>query len=178
MKKLLIAIIVLGSCSSCSNYYKAVLAQQPANADSITDLQMKNRYFILRNGGAAFAMKDISISGDKKDLQCNLVTVPFDHMQHLNRNEKSKLTYNGRAEYESLVLDEVHVYISPDSNIVAGPYTLALAKVKKTEVIEKDNVKTKKSQTRGIVLGVSITVVALAVIVGAAAAYSYSHWLD
>jgi len=50
MKKLLIAIIVLGSFSSCSNYYKAVLAPQPANADSIADLKMKEKYFILRNG--------------------------------------------------------------------------------------------------------------------------------
>jgi hypothetical protein len=141
----LIAIIVLGSCSSCSNYYKAVLAPQPANADSITDLKMKNRYFILRNGSEAFAMKNISISSDRKDLQCNLETVPFDHTLHLNRTEKSKLTYNkpGKAEDESPVLDEVHLYISPDSNIVASPYTLALGRIKKTEVLEEDKVKTK-----------------------------------
>ncbi len=68
MKKLLIAIIVIGSFASCSNYYKVLLAPQPANAISITDLKKNNRYFILRNGNEAFAMNNVSISTDQKNL--------------------------------------------------------------------------------------------------------------
>jgi hypothetical protein len=138
---------------------------------------MKNRYFILRNGSKAFAMKDISISNDRKNLQCNLETVSFDHTLHLNRNGKSKLTYNrpGKTEDESPVLDEVHLYISPDSNIVAGPYTLALAQVKKTEVLEDDKLKTKQNHRVGTVVGISVAVGGVALILALVAAYSATH---
>jgi hypothetical protein len=173
MKKLLIAIIVLGSFASCSNYYKAVLAPQPANADSITNLKMKEKYFILRNGSEAFAMKNISISADRKNLQCSLETLPHEHMVHLNKGEKSKMEYNkpGNTGDESAVLNEVHLYISPDSNIVAGPYILALDKVKKTEIIETDKIKTKRSHTIGTAVGVSSVVI---VVVGIIAGIAYT----
>ena len=178
MKKLLIAIIVLGSFSSCSNYYKAVLVPQPANADSIGNLKKTNRYFILRNGSEAFVMTNISISTDNKNLQCNLETLPFEHRLHLTNGRNGKMKYNKKNnitdENETAVLNEVHIYLTPDGNIAPGPYTLALDKVKKTEIIEKDKIKTKHSYAMGTAVGISTAVVGIGVIVALMAASGVS----
>jgi len=165
MKNLLIAVIVLIAFSSCSNYYKAVLAPQTANADTITDLKMKEKYFILRNGSEAFAMKNISISTNRKNLQCNLETLPLEHKLHLTKGSKGKMEYSkptkisNNDEDESAVLNEVHVYIAPGDNTVIGPYSIALDKVQKIEVLEKDKQKTSKSNA--LAIGISVGTVAI-----------------
>lgn len=168
MKKLLIPILILITFSSYSNYYKALLAPQPANADSIGNLKKANRYFILRNGSESFAMNNVSISTDQKYLQCNLETVPNEHRLYINNGTKGKMNYrksDDPAADEMGVLNEVHIYITPESNILAGPYTLALQKVLKAEIIEKDKVKTKRNHTIGLVVGISSAVVVIAAVV-------------
>ncbi len=178
MKKLLIAIIVLSSFSSCSNYYKVVLAPQPENASDINDLKAKDRYFILRNGTEAFRMNTIAVSADQKNIQCSLETLPFEHRLHINNGGNSNMKYTKSktaGDDESSVLNEVHIYITPDSNIVSGPYTLAFNKVNKTEILEANKAKTKRSHTLGLVLGISLPIVIVAGIAAIAISSSLAH---
>jgi uncharacterized Zn-finger protein len=180
MIKLLTAIIVLGSCSSCSNYYKAITASEPTKAASFNDFQDNKKYYILRNGSTAFGMKNISVSNDRKNLQCTLEELPFDHKLYVTSRTGGKMKYktkNYADEDESVVLNEVHIYMMPGSKPETGPYTLAFENIQKAEIIEKDKIKTKRSHVAGTIIGVSGTVVAVgaivAIVIASSLAYSF-----
>ena len=59
---------------------REIQARLPASIDS---LQKQNRYFILRNGNAAYSINNPTLSGDKKFLQCQLDMIPPSHHLHL-----------------------------------------------------------------------------------------------
>jgi hypothetical protein len=152
---------------------------QPAETGSMNDLKNKNKFFILRNGSESFAMTNISISTDQKTLECNLAVLPYEHRVYVNNSNRNKMKYakSGNAlEDGSMVLNEVHIYVSPDKNIATGPYTLALDKINKTEIIEPDVQKTRRSKTTGIIVGVSSAVVVVGGLLLAIAAASLSSW--
>lgn len=165
MKKLFSAFVALCLFASCSNYYKAVLAPQPVNTTSITDLQKENRFFILRNGKEAYAMKNISTRAGQDNIQCDLETLPLEHRLHLTNGRYGKMKYRkptNTDEDETAVLNEVHIYITPGSKTEARNYTLAFDNIQKAEIIEKDKIKTRKSHA----LGTVITIVPSAIFVG------------
>ncbi len=167
MKKILIAIVIIFAGSSCSNYYKAITTKGPATASGIEELKMKHKYFILRDTGMAYAMNDISLTSDKKSMQCNLVSVTDDHTTHLWKGANDKPKYN-KSKYaginEAFVLNEVHLYTTPNGNLAPGPFSMPLSNVEKMEVIEKDKQKTTRSHViGGISIAVGIAVVALGI---------------
>ena len=147
---------LLLSQMGCLNYYKAIKSTPSKAPTQILELQNKARYFVLRNGNIALSMTDISLSGDKKTLQCRLDTVPQYHQLHLKRGHK-KGTLRYEKKTEEFVLNEVHLYISEDTLAKAGnTYTFALDKVQKMEIIEKDGGRTTGSHVVGflcVVLG-------------------------
>ena len=162
MKMLLISMLIFGTCSSCSNYYKAITAAEPAKAASLNDFQDNQKYYILRNGNSAFAMKNITISSDRKNVQCTLEELPFDHKLYVTNGTNGKMKYKTKTytdDDESGVLTEVHIYLTPGSKTGTGAYTLALENIQKAEIIEKDKIKTKRSHVTGTVIGVSATVI-------------------
>jgi hypothetical protein len=168
MKKLMAIAIALITLCSCSNYYKAVTTNNPITTASIEDLKMKDKYFILRDGNKAFAMKSISLSADQKNLHCTLDSLPDEHKLHLTKGRNGKMKYKkatgGDSEDESILLNEVHVYIVPDSAAVTGPYTIVQEKLLKIEALEADKKKTNQSAA----LGIGITVTAIVLVLGAA----------
>lgn len=173
MKKILIPVLILIGLSSCNNYYKAITASDPSKAASFNDFRDTKKYYILRNGADAFAMKNISISSDKINLQCTLEALPAEHKLHLTNGGGGKLKYkkpNYTDEDETAVLNEVHIYLVPGSKIETGPFTLALENIQKAEIIEKDKEKTRKSHVMGTVIGVSAAVVLVGGIAGIIAA--------
>ena len=162
MKKLLILVLILITFASCNNYYKAITAAEPANAASLSDFKDNKKYYILRNGGDAFVMKNISISSDRKNVQCTLEELPFDHKLYVTNGTGGKMKYKTKKytdEDESVVLNEVHIYVTPGGKTGTGPYTLAMENIQKAEIIEKDKIKTKKSHVTGAIIGVSGTVI-------------------
>ncbi len=99
--------------------------------------------------------------------------MPFEHRLHLANGRDGKMKYRkptNTEEDETAVLNEVHIYIASEGNIVTGPYTLALDKVKKTEIIEKDKQKTKKNHAlgTGITISASVLVAAGAIAIAVA----------
>lgn len=177
MKKLLTTIIVIAAFTSCSNYYKAVTSPEPANTTNINKLKLQERYFILRNGSDAYAMTNISFSGDQQNMTCTLGNLSVEHKLHLTSGRNGQMKYrkaNTTGEDETAVLKEVHFYITPDASVVPGPYTLALNKVTKAEVIEEDKKKTKRSHMVGATVGITVAAVAVAAIVVGVAAASFS----
>ena len=160
MKKLLIPVMILIGFSSCSNYYKAITASEPTKATSFNNFQDTNKYYILRTGSEAFSMKNISITNDRKNVQCRLEELPIEHQLYIKNGAVGKMKYkSSEVEDETGVLNEVHIYITPGSKTEKGLYTLALENIQRAEIIEKDKVKTKKSHTTGTIIGISGTVV-------------------
>lgn len=170
MKKAIAVAIIFVSCCSCSNYYKVITVPEPIITSNIEALKNQNKYFILRNGDQAFTMKNVSFTADQKSMECNLEYLPGEHTLYMAKAENSKMKYKktkGTGD-ESMVLNEVHFYIERGGTIPAGPYNLALNRVQKMEVIEKDIQKTKKSQnieTVVFMLGLAIVLTGIAFII-------------
>ena len=173
MKKILIPLLILFGFCSCSNYYKAALASEPGKSATFNDFKDTKKYYILRAGSEAFAMKNIAVSNDNKNLQCTLEEIPFEHQVYIKNVTTGKMKYkDSESDNETGVLNEVHIYITPGNKIATGLYTLAFENIQKAETIEKDKVKTKRSHTAGTIIGISGAVVGVVVI---AAVIIYSN---
>lgn len=136
---LLAGIILL--MSSCNNYYKAVISANPNKPAEIISLTNQSKYFILRSDSLAFAMNNISITNDQKELVCHLSELPKEHQLYVSNKKKTKLIYvklDRDGKTESGVLNEVHVYASLNENTAIGQQTITIDKIEKIEVINKD----------------------------------------
>ncbi|MBK8610830.1 MAG: hypothetical protein IPL84_13060 [Chitinophagaceae bacterium] len=156
MKKLLIPLISVILLASCSNYYKAITATEPTKAASFNDFQDSSKYYILRNGNEAFVMKNISMSSDRKNVQCTLEDLPVEHKLYVTEGTAGNMKYKAKDyanEDETGVLNEVHIYTIPGNKIETGAYTLAFENIQKAEIIEKDKIKTKRSHVTGTIIG-------------------------
>ena len=174
MKKILIPVLILMGLSSCSNYYKAITATEPTKAASFKDFADSSKYYILRNGNDAFVMKNNSMSSDRKNVQCTLAELPFDHKLHVNAGAGSKMKYKTKKytdDDEAGVLNEVHIYLTPGNKTEMGTYTLALQNIQKAEIIEKDKAKTQRSHALGLTLGITIPIVIVGGLIGISIAY-------
>ena len=170
MKKLLMIICISTLLSSCSNFYKAITNGQPTTA-SLDDLKKQQKYFILRDNTIGYEMLNVNFSADGKNIECDLASLPDEHMTHMWKGEDERLKYE--KSYAGYVLNEVHIYARGDSNMAPGHYILPLQNVLKTEVLQKDVVMTKKNHTRAVLLGVGGTAVLL---VGVAAIIVSAGW--
>ncbi len=158
------AFFTLMFFTACHNYYKAIQRNPVSNAEkasSIDSLQQQKRYFILRNGNESYYMKNISLSADQKTMTCYLDSLAPLHQLHLVKGRKGKMQYKKQIPEDKLVLNEVHFYIQPDNVTAVGQYTLALDRIKKIEVIEKDKKRTADSYVIG---ALGYTVGALAIV--------------
>ncbi len=136
------ASIFLSACFQ--HYYKAIPQKTDNNSQSasvIESLSKANRYFILRNGEAAFHIKNISITPDKKTAELILDSLPDVHKKYVNiRNEDVRYKPNSKTGLN--VLNEAHIYITPNSSVAAGPNTIQLDRIESIEVIKNDSGKT------------------------------------
>lgn len=166
-----IAVLLLAVCGgACHTYYKATPAP-PANtneaATTIDSLKKQNRYFILRNGNAAYSINYPKLSDDKKFLLCQLDMITPGHQLHLVNGYKGKMQYKRNSVEGLNVLSEVHFYTTFDTSARQGAYSLPLDRVQKIEIIEHDRKRTTNSYVIGAVgytLGaaVIVSVIALA----------------
>ena len=150
------------TCLSCENYYQ--ISKSPQNTAKPDTVIPNNsqRYFILRNGDSAYHMSNIVISDDKQSLTCTLDRLTSDHKLHLTRGRNGNMRYLKKTA-DINVLNEAHVYIQYDSTAIAGNnYMLTFDKIRKIDVLEKDEGRTSKSYVLGgigIALGVVATFV-------------------
>lgn len=154
------AILLL---TACHNYYMATpayLGTTFQRAATIDSLKLADRYFILRNGNKSFYMSNAILNQDHNTVECTLDTIlPYNKL-HLTHGRRGKMQYKKSVITDLNVLNEVHVYIPPDTISTFGKYSLDLNKVQKIEVIEKD-----KNRTTGgyIVGGIAISIGILAI---------------
>ena len=158
---LLVVIALQFSLASCHNYYKAIIAAPGNNVDKaakIQRLQLEKRYFVLRNGSEAFHLINPVLNADKTAFECTLDTLSILDKLHLTKGRKGKMQYKKFKPEDIAVLNEVHLYVTPDATAAEGKYLLALDKLQKIEVIEKDKKRTTGSYVMG---GLGITAGAL-----------------
>ena len=167
-KNVFAGFFIITALSCCHNFYKATKANTTAVAQtsaSISQLKQQNRFFILRSGTKAYYMKTLSLSDDQKTLSTTLDSLPPDHKLYLKYGRKGKMLY--KKNTDEAVLTEVHLFISKDSTLQTGNYSLSLDKVQKIEVVEKDKQRTTGSYIIGAI-GYTIGAIAVAAIIVAA----------
>ena len=160
-------IMVVLSC--CHNYYKATKANTTGisqTSTSINQLKQQSRFFILRSGSKAYYMKTLSLSDDQRTLNAILDTLPPNHKLYLTYGRKGKMLYKKNGLDEG-VLTEVHIFISKDTSLQPGNYSLSLGKVQKIEIVEKDKQRTTGSYVIGAI-GYTMGAFAVAAIIIAA----------
>lgn len=155
--------------TSCCNYYKAISRPYKNNSDkaaTIDSLRNTNRYFILRQELTAYHMSNPVLSKDRRTMDCTLEALSSFNKLHLTNGWHGKMRYKKNNPEDLSVLNEVHVYIGPDS-VALGKYTLELEKVQRIELIEKNKRRTTNSYVLG---GIVITggILAIALIIFAA----------
>jgi hypothetical protein len=154
---------------SCNGFYKVLTVKNPAPVDCIRTLDMKNRYFILHSDSTVFAMENISLSDNNNKIQCSLVNLPEMHTLYTGNSNPKKLKYlTGGDEYNgSVILKEVHLYLSPGNTLTAGQNKIAIANVNTIEVLEKDKQKTRRHRVVGWFLCAGSAAVVVALIAAA-----------
>ena len=154
-------------CTGCHTYYKAQTVTPTAGnhaEQKLDSLKLVKRYFILREGSHAYYMDQIQLSADHKIITCVLDTLAPEHKLHLERGMNHHLRYKKHNPDHLGVLNEVHLYIQPDSPLTLGPYSLQLDQVQKIEVLQKDPKRTANSYvlgTLGFTAGVAVLVTAI-----------------
>jgi len=153
-------------------YYKPIAVDAYNNetkGSSLKELNTKGKYFILRKGGYAYALSNVSIDDTKMTLTAKPETVPPEHEVYVSA-KKNRYPYS-KGKGEGIVMTEVHIYQSDTSGVdTTSLYTFPLSDVKKIEVIEYDKKKSKSRTTEAIVF--SVLSAALVVAIIAAASYS------
>jgi hypothetical protein len=147
--KFIATVILPIFIQSCCNYYKVEDNRKVASTPNAVIQANPYRYFILRTGASAYYMNNIMLSQRGDSLTCMLDTLPAEHKLHLRNGRGGHMRYK-KNQPEAVVLNEVHMYVQQDGAAVAGHnYTLALEKVKKIEVLEKDEGRTTVSYVLG-----------------------------
>lgn len=177
MKKILIPALLLTIFSSCSNYYKAITISEPAKAASFNNFQHIEKYYIIRSDKNAYAMKSINLSTDQKKVHCSLEALPPEHLLHLTNGRNGKMKYRkpDSAENQNTdidVLNEVHIYLTPGIITEPGDFTFDLENIQKAEILEHDKVKTRKSYTKGTIIGIISSIIGVGIIIVAILASS------
>jgi len=167
IKNFIYAIIIVIAFSGCfRNYYKASVPPYDSHLQKtsvIDTLKKQDKYFILRNGSHAYYMKDISPSPDNKTMEVMLDTLPSDHIMYLNKDRGGVMMYRKTNNTDLKVLSEVHVYISPDSNITTGKYIFQPGNIQKIQLIQKNKVRSIGSYVFPFALWAGVLVVFTAI---------------
>jgi hypothetical protein len=156
------------SLTSCKNFYKATSTTYKNNTEkteAVDKLNSANKTFILRSGATAYEMKNLVVNTEKTILECTLDTLSAFNKLHLTKGKKGNMQYKQNWPEHTAVLNEVHIYIAPGTEAANGKYTLALDKIQKVEVIEKDKGRTNESYILGgIGITAGVAIIALTII--------------
>lgn len=167
MKNFMLCLSILLLLSSCNNYYKVITVNNPDATEIAKTINKENKFYILRTDSASFAMNNIVLNNDNKEVKCFLTDLPDKHKLHLPERENKKLKYS-KADNENnqtAVLTEVHLFTASGVFYNNGQNTIPLNKVIKTDIIEKDKRRTGNSHVIGFVIGAVTTVVVAGVII-------------
>ncbi len=171
---ILIALGLLPTIISCSRFYKVNVPKSEkwnVNAEGLSKLDSSGRVFILRSGDRAFVMDVKTISEDQSTLEVILSSTDPFHMHHVMNSGTKRRKYKRTVPEQQTVINEVHLYIPPDSSLGEGYYVLNLKDVQKMEVLEKDKNRTTVSYIIG---GTAIVVGSVAIVVAIVAALKSS----
>lgn len=153
---------------SCQRFFMPVQnkASTASEKGAYISGNQPDKYFILRQGKEAYAMKQITVNKDNNTLTCVLAPVAPEHRLYTNaKNEryvyKSEQQPGNRKE-TAPVLKEVHLYLKDGFPLTLNtPVTIPLDNISMIEVLEHDRSRTTSSYVLGgIGIGVGAIVLA------------------
>jgi hypothetical protein len=168
LQALLVSCIAFCNAGCFQNFYKATGPARQTNASkaaTLDSLQAGHKYFILRNGSYAFAMRAVKASEDQTSISSILDSLPSNHWLHLSNGRHNHMGY--KKKIDNTLFSEVHIYIPEDSLITTGNFTVPLEKIQKIEILEKDRKKTTTNHVLsivGVTAGTALALTALAAV--------------
>ena len=91
---ILLAFLVTIPESCYRKFYKVANGPHAENIDSTIQLQnQKQKFFILRSGGDAFHMENVSMDNNSQSLTFTLRRLPPEHQLYLAVNKKSGIPF-------------------------------------------------------------------------------------
>src|SRR5688572_4815831 len=96
------------SLISCNRFYKPIAVKKNTEIETLREAIKTNKFLILRDSSAAYAMQDVQLNEPNDTLFAQLSTLDISHTLYVT-DVKRKYAYNPRKG-QSKVLDEVHVF--------------------------------------------------------------------
>ena len=164
IKPVLFPIIILGSLQSCMFFYK-VQTVHNITYHEIRQYDSLNKYIILHQEDTAWLLSVIEY--DKNRIIGKISLLPHDHMKYkttdpkkANRYIKGDKNIKSKKPPETVVLDEVHIYIN-DTLIINHSnddiVNIPLSGIIKVEIYQKAKGKTTLSWIIPIAGGIILT---------------------
>ena len=146
MRKFILLIALLYLFTGCMSYYK-VQTEKSVSENSLLQYTTQNKYLILHRGDSAWHLSDEKIILNA--LSGNLSDLPANRYKFKTTKLKGSTRYkNNPQEDETLVLEEVHLYLN-DSQYSGlrseSSINIPLSAFSKAEVYIKDKGKTRRS---------------------------------
>ena len=104
-------------------------------------------------------MQDISINDDNKTLKTTLEKLSADQQMYVYKDRNGKMMYRKNDDDDLKVFNEAHIFITPDTTITLGDYSLQINDIKKIELIKKNKAKTTTSHIVGGIVIAAATAV-------------------
>jgi hypothetical protein len=136
----LVTLIFLLFLTNCGHYYKVRDSDNIINPDTKTELNLKGKYVILRDGNMSYNFYNIDIKGDT--MKGYIRVLSFEHKNHLQPKREKGNRY--KKSIEPGVINEVHIHVA-DSSIIYSKgriVSLPLSSIQKIQVYEKDGTTT------------------------------------
>jgi hypothetical protein len=164
------AVLVFSLISFCScdvNYYKPRTINKQQETSEFLNSANAGRYFILRTPGMAYAMNNIKLSLDKKQLHFIIDSLPGNHKLHLFNGATGNLDFSKKRNEENII-NEVHIY--KDIDQVFNPYQpimISIDSISKIEILQLDRKRRNDAKT-SIVISTIAAILISGLLIGAA----------
>jgi hypothetical protein len=149
---------------SCSRYFHPIktITETTDAKKNVINSYSPTKFFILRQGNASYALKNISVDNVANTLSGTLAPLDQTHQLYVSaKSKKYRYVKGGKANVDIPVLNEVHIFSKNTAPVdITKAFVLPLDQIEKIEVIEHDAGRTTTSYILG---GVGITLGVLAV---------------
>ena len=155
------------------NYYQVNRTDSQGLVNLFKMDELQKRY-IIHQGDAVYTIQDIS--ADSTKISGTLTATDEDDFYY-KKDENKKKKY--KKSKEGNILYEVHIYLNPDSELIAAGYQeIPLNQLNEIHIIDKDKGRTTTSYvlgTLGVIVGVVVIVGVIVALTKSSCPYVYVH---
>lgn len=160
-----LVVLMLAFTFSCFREYYKVQKSDVGELQEQADTRFRGKYFVIHQNDMAYHFKNLVVG--EESISGNLAPLPWDHQFYQLTNLDEPNRYRGKSEKQ--VLDEVHLWLKPEPQILSlhpSSETLIVPEnmIQDIHVYKLDGNATTVSHLVGI-LGIAGTITAVVLII-------------